>query len=315
MSSALASAKRRSLPPPNAPVTSVPPSSRQAAVPVSRQATAPVSRAGPTNNIPTRQSYDPAINGPPGQLTLQQVIDIYGRRIVQLEKTVKEITTGGIALNSSTATATPTYSSTAFNPTASAKLSPFSQLTPAIVATPPVVDMKAVEQFVQTQVDAVLGQRVQEEVVKALSSDAGMSSEWNARYELLAQEISEMKDMLLHLQDYTMNVNKKLLEGAVEETISEHIHTQILKHTQASIEQLEKTLKQSSYTGIEGTLQGDNIMDEEAEEEGVGMATNSENLENDMDKETLEDLRFLEEALAKEPEEYELNTGVSHSIQ
>jgi len=42
-----------------------------------------------------------------------------------------------------------------------------------------------------------------------------MASEFNDRYELLATEIQSMKDIVLKLQSYTMEVNKTLMEERV----------------------------------------------------------------------------------------------------
>jgi hypothetical protein len=39
--------------------------------------------------------------------------------------------------------------------------------------------------------------------------------EFNNRYELLATEIQSIKDIVLNLQSYTMNVNKTLMEERV----------------------------------------------------------------------------------------------------
>jgi hypothetical protein len=42
-----------------------------------------------------------------------------------------------------------------------------------------------------------------------------MADEFNNRYELLASEIQEIKDIVLKLQSYTMEVNKTLMEERV----------------------------------------------------------------------------------------------------
>ena len=39
--------------------------------------------------------------------------------------------------------------------------------------------------------------------------------EWNTRFEMLAQELSDLKDIVLHLQNYTMTVNKTLTEKLI----------------------------------------------------------------------------------------------------
>lgn len=40
--------------------------------------------------------------------------------------------------------------------------------------------------------------------------------EFNSRFEMLATEIADMKDMMLKLQSYTMDVNKMLLEERID---------------------------------------------------------------------------------------------------
>jgi hypothetical protein len=42
-----------------------------------------------------------------------------------------------------------------------------------------------------------------------------MAEEFNNRYELLASEIQSIKDIVLKLQSYTMEVNKTLMEERV----------------------------------------------------------------------------------------------------
>lgn len=45
--------------------------------------------------------------------------------------------------------------------------------------------------------------------------DDSLSNELMTRYEILAQEITELKDIVLKLQTYTMEVNKTLLEERI----------------------------------------------------------------------------------------------------
>jgi hypothetical protein len=44
----------------------------------------------------------------------------------------------------------------------------------------------------------------------------GMADEFNAKFELLAGEVAELKDIVLKLQSYTMEVNKTLFEERIQ---------------------------------------------------------------------------------------------------
>jgi len=54
------------------------------------------------------------------------------------------------------------------------------------------------------------------QVLSSSSSDAELSpellDEFQTRFDILAQEINQLKDIVLKLQSYTMDVNKQLLE-------------------------------------------------------------------------------------------------------
>jgi hypothetical protein len=52
-------------------------------------------------------------------------------------------------------------------------------------------------------------------VMKETEIDDSLSNELMTRYEILAQEIAELKDIVLKLQTYTMDVNKTLLEERI----------------------------------------------------------------------------------------------------
>jgi hypothetical protein len=56
-------------------------------------------------------------------------------------------------------------------------------------------------------------QLLENEVLK--TEIENMATEFNDRYELLATEIQSMKDIVIKLQSYTMEVNKTLLEERV----------------------------------------------------------------------------------------------------
>jgi hypothetical protein len=221
-------------------------------------------------------------SGTTSQLSLPQVIDVYGRRILHLEKTVSGITTGSIAVPSVSAT-----------PVTVGSVQPVTQ------QSGPVIDKASVEKLVISLLDNRIKTQIEGEVRLSL---AATTEEWNARYELLAQEIAELKDIVLHLQEYTMTVNKRLLEGAVEASVAAHIHEQILKHTQSSIDELSST--------FQGTLlQEDcgNILDEAT---STVQSQVNDHYDSSDDAETAEDLRYLQSILEKTPEEYEINPGM-----
>jgi len=105
-----------------------------------------------TSSASTMQSGSPsAVQG----LTLQQVISLFDRRIVNLESIVKDIDT-------------------------TRKVTFEDEVAPA-------------------QNDTI-------------SNLPDIINEFNSRFEMFAQEIGDMKDALLKLQTYTMEVNKMLLE-------------------------------------------------------------------------------------------------------
>jgi hypothetical protein len=56
-------------------------------------------------------------------------------------------------------------------------------------------------------------QALENEVLK--TEIENMAGEFNDRYELLASEIQNIKDIVLKLQSYTMEVNKTLMEERV----------------------------------------------------------------------------------------------------
>ena len=243
MSSALASARKRSIPQPG----------QQPPLPGKTIGSAPANGGNPSNgnpsNVPT---------GGGGQLTLAQIIDVYGRRILQLEKQLSE-------LNPVSAS----QGSVGVDPASLTKLvsgivdSKLAESKPAES-----IDSKKAEsaELFDSKIDARLKDFALKEIVPIVE-------ELNARNEVLAREIVELKDLLLNLQSFTMTTHKKILDIALEpfETI-----------------------------GQVGTTQGDNILDDI--QEGVE--------ENEVDEEHAAILAELEKSLLSIPEEYELNPGI-----
>jgi len=97
--------------------------------------------------------------GPPnaGTATLQQIIEIYGKRINALESRIQQ------------------------NPSSSS------------------VTLPQVHDLIQSKINNLDPSK---EIIK----------EWDNRFELIAQELADLKDIVLHLQDYTMTINKVLFE-------------------------------------------------------------------------------------------------------
>lgn len=108
-------------------------------------------------NTPIQPSVAPSPSTPSSTqgLTLQQVISLFDRRIVNLESIVKEIDT-------------------------TRKVTFEDEVVPA--------------------------------TNDSISNLPDIINEFNSRFEMFAQEIGDMKDALLKLQTYTMEVNKMLLE-------------------------------------------------------------------------------------------------------
>ena len=96
-----------------------------------------------------------------GQATLQQIIEIYGKRLITLESWMQT-----------------------------------AQKNNGVSITLPQVN-----ELIQSKIKSVPAASIDETV-----------KEWNARFELIAQELSDLKEVVLQLQNYTMTVNKVLLE-------------------------------------------------------------------------------------------------------
>jgi hypothetical protein len=104
-----------------------------------------------------------------------------------------------------------------------------SQQQPAGLTLPQVialVDKRLItlEAFMKEQKDKPVQQQSQVQQsnsVQSLNNDIlkteieNMADEFNNRYELLASEIQSIKDIVIKLQSYTMEVNKTLMEERV----------------------------------------------------------------------------------------------------
>jgi oligoendopeptidase F len=81
------------------------------------------------------------------------------------------------------------------------------------------------ETFVKSQADKPADNSVSQELVDSLHK------EFNEKFEMLAEEIADLKDIVLKLQSYTMEVNKTLME--------DRIH--ILSNNKVNIDDVEET--------------------------------------------------------------------------
>jgi hypothetical protein len=139
----------------------------------------PQSQSKQTPVVPSPTSFVGGSSGQPHpqQLSLPQILDVYGKRILQLEKALEA---GAVGVGHSETTQ-QSYAANNF------------------AASPPPLD----EQKLLASIEGKM-----EEKWKVWAEDL------HSKCDFLASEVSDLKDVLLHLQDYTMTVNKRLLEGA-----------------------------------------------------------------------------------------------------
>ena len=95
---------------------------------------------------------------------------------------------------------------------------------PAPTPVPPVQQQRTTTDMTLPQVLQLMESRLRKlESVKPTTTDnstlteivAALKEEYESRFDILATEINNMKDILLKLQSYTMDVNKTLLEERV----------------------------------------------------------------------------------------------------
>jgi len=172
MSSALSSIRtRRTQPPPNTTVNSngyINPN------------------INPSGQVPVNQG--PNIIPNAGTATLQQIIEIYGKRINSLETKVQQNQPGSS------------------------------------------VTLPQVHDLIQSKLNNIDQSK---ELVK----------EWDTRFELIAQELADLKDIVLHLQDYTMSVNKILFDKLPDSQLSLENSSSKLDEIQPSYEVKNTELK------------------------------------------------------------------------
>lgn len=148
-----------------------------------------------TNNIPNFSNMDPTKG-----LTLQQVITLLNTRLINLEKNVKQDCHTGIQQIVSETT-DPLSINIDFQSKMEESLSQSEvRIQESLYSI--------IEDAVSKKIDDIRSNMIQttEEIVMQ------QMGEFNHRYELLATEILNVKNMILELQSYTMGVNKMLLE-------------------------------------------------------------------------------------------------------
>lgn len=123
---------------------------------------------------------------PAPAMTLPQIIDLYGKRLNVLETQIKGVGAGG-----ATAAAAPSGPSPAqVHDMIEQRLKAFAAQIPSMIPPIPVA--------------ATQPPIMNDEILQ----------EFNGRFEMLAHEINDMKNLVLNLQKYTMEVNRRLLEKA-----------------------------------------------------------------------------------------------------
>jgi len=188
MSSALASARKRSIPQPG------------------QQPPLPGKTIGQVQTNGVNASNGNPANAPTGggQLTLAQIIDVYGRRILQLEKQVLELS--GNPLPNATG--------------GRVGVDPASLAAVVIAQVSSVIDAKiagANDSRLDESVDSKITELVEARLKDFASREfVPVMEELNSRHEVLAKEILELKDLLLNLQSFTMTTHKKILDIALE---------------------------------------------------------------------------------------------------
>lgn len=84
---------------------------------------------------------------------------------------------------------------------------------PQVIA---VIDKRLItlEEFVKSQQQSDVSADIRE--TESSPAVAEIIEEFNSRYTILAEEIDNLKNIVLNLQSYTMNVNKTLLEERIQ---------------------------------------------------------------------------------------------------
>ena len=117
-----------------------------------------------------------------------------------------------------------------------------------------------------TQYITTLDQRIkniEDNVGKSdsINLDSKIIEEYNSRFEILANEIGELKDVILKLQSFTMEVNKSLYDDRIQimsdipilpsETTENKLINQLVNENENSMESLENKITDSNTTSVD----------------------------------------------------------------
>jgi len=85
---------------------------------------------------------------------------------------------------------------------------------PQVIA---VVDRRliALESYVKDQQDNTFSTNVNSQPSSNTTDFSAIIEEYNTRFDIIADEIASMKDLIMKLQSYTMEVNKTLMEDRI----------------------------------------------------------------------------------------------------
>jgi hypothetical protein len=179
--------------------------SRSNAAAINRRVNVPAAQTGnsfkPSIVNSTNQSQQP-----PAVLTLPQVISVFDNRIMLLEKFMIESKHTPIT-NTTTSennVETPVTNTTTSENNVQPPVT--NTTTSENILQPPVTNTTTSENNVQ---EKTIFNNIEYVSINDFNT---IISEFNSRFELFAHEISELKDIVLKLQLYTMEVNKSLLE-------------------------------------------------------------------------------------------------------
>jgi len=161
--------------------------SRSNAAAINRRVNVPAAQTG--NNLkPSVVNSTIQPQQPPSVLTLPQVISVFDNRIMLLEKFMSEAKQPPMTTSENTVQPAPVENC----------------VQPAPVENN--VQPAPVENNVQPKSNFNSFEHV------SINDFNTIISEFNSRFELFAHEISDLKDIVLKLQSYTMEVNKTLFE-------------------------------------------------------------------------------------------------------
>jgi hypothetical protein len=75
--------------------------------------------------------------------------------------------------------------------------------------------LNSLEVFMQTQSQIHPNQSNEEEVNEAMTQLKAVTDEYNARFDIIADELALLKDTVLKLQTFTMEVNRSLMQDRI----------------------------------------------------------------------------------------------------